>query len=107
MAQMRLLVMVAVVLLGVGASTVRTGAQDLAAGKERIRSWIAGILGKPPVLAPSVAIAVVQNGEIVWEEAFGWADQQRRIAATPATPYYLASVSKIFTSTALKLLANE
>jgi CubicO group peptidase (beta-lactamase class C family) len=52
-------------------------------------------------------VAVVHGGAIVWEEAFGWADQQRRIAATPATPYYLASVTKAFTGTALALLAGE
>src|SRR5262249_2749278 len=56
---------------------------------------------------PSIAIAVVQGDKIVWEEAFGWADLQRRIAATPATPYYLASITKVFTGTALAILANE
>ena len=85
----------------------RTSAQDLAAGKERIRSIIRNALGKPPNLLPSTALAVVQDGRIVWEEAFGWADQERRIAATPTTPYSVASVTKAFTGVALAMLASE
>jgi CubicO group peptidase (beta-lactamase class C family) len=54
-----------------------------------------------------MAIAVVQGDAIVWEEAFGWADQQRRITAMATMPYALASVTKVLTGTALALLANE
>jgi len=93
------------VLLGALATPRHMRAQDLADGKERIRSMIRKELGGPTRL-PSMAVAVVYRDAIVWEEAFGWADQQRRIAATPATPYYLASVTKAFTGTALALLAD-
>ena len=94
------------VLLGAVASSLRIGAQDLAGGKERIRSTIRKELEGPTRLS-SVAVAVVHGDAIVWEEAFGWADQQRRIAATPATPYYLASVTKVLTGAALTLLADD
>src|SRR5690242_40243 len=104
--QPKLRVIVAVVLLGGLASPLGLGAQDRAANKERIRSFITSEVGKPPAL-PSMAIAVVKDDVIVWEEAFGWADQRRRVAATTTTPYYLASVTKVLTSTALSLLANE
>ena len=57
--------------------------------------------GAAPALLPSMSVAVVHGDAIIWEEALGWADQQRRIAATPTTPYYLASVTKAFTGTAL------
>ena len=39
---------------------------------------------------PSLAVAVAQQGEIVWEAAFGWADREGRRAATPHTLYSLA-----------------
>jgi len=81
-------------------------AQDLDGGKERIRSLIVSELGGATGL-PSMAVAVVRGDAIVWEEAFGWADHEGRIAATPTTPYYLASVTKVFTGTALALLASE
>lgn len=56
--------------------------------------------------APSVAISVARHGQIVWEEGFGWADRERRIAATAYTPYMIASTSKPLTGTALMLLVQ-
>ena len=56
---------------------------------------------------PSFAVAVAKNGEIVWEEAFGWADLQRRIPATVHTMYSLASVSKPITATGLMVLVEQ
>ena len=55
---------------------------------------------------PSIAVAAAQNGEFVWEEAFGWADRENRVRATPHTPYSLASISKPITSTALMTLVD-
>ncbi|MHC4695920.1 MAG: serine hydrolase domain-containing protein [Planctomycetota bacterium] len=56
---------------------------------------------------PSVAIAVAKDGKIIWEEAFGWADKERKIKATPRTPYALASLSKTFTATAVMILVEQ
>src|SRR5262245_33580245 len=103
----RLAIVVLAVLLGAVGTPRSMRAQDPPAGKERIRSVITGALGAPPARLPSAALAVVHGDEIVWEEAFGWADQERRIAATPTTPYNVASVTKVFTGMALAILANE
>ena len=35
---------------------------------------------------PSVAVAVARDGRIVWEEAFGWADRENRVAGHAAHP---------------------
>ena len=56
---------------------------------------------------PSVAVAVARNGRIIWEEAFGWADRENLIPATPHTSYSLASISKSFTGTALMILRER
>jgi CubicO group peptidase (beta-lactamase class C family) len=56
---------------------------------------------------PSLAVAVAQNGQILWEEAFGWADREARIPATPHTLYSLASISKPITATAIVLLGER
>ena len=56
---------------------------------------------------PSISIAVAQHGEIIWEEAFGLADKEKGIAATSDTMYYVASVSKTFTATGLKVLEER
>ncbi len=56
---------------------------------------------------PSLAIAAARDGEFVWEEAFGWADRENRVLATPHTPYSLASISKPITATALMTLVEQ
>jgi CubicO group peptidase (beta-lactamase class C family) len=53
---------------------------------------------------PSVAVAVARDGEILWEEAFGWADRENRVPATPHTLYSLASISKPITATGIMVL---
>lgn len=56
---------------------------------------------------PSVSVAVAEDGKIVWEEAFGWADLEKRVPASPHTMYSLASISKPFTATGLMRLVQE
>lgn len=56
---------------------------------------------------PSLAIAVAQGQTILWEEGFGWADRERRIAATPHTMYSLASITKPITTTGLMILKER
>ena len=55
---------------------------------------------------PSLAVAVAQNGRILWEQGFGWADVQAQILATEHTRYALASVSKPMTATGLMVLVE-
>ncbi len=54
---------------------------------------------------PSIAIAVARHGKIVWEHAFGKSDIEKQQIATVNTPYYIASISKTITATALMTLA--
>lgn len=56
---------------------------------------------------PSIAVAVARNGEILWEEGFGWADREQRIPATEHTLYSLASISKPITATGLMVLLSQ
>jgi CubicO group peptidase (beta-lactamase class C family) len=71
----------------------------------RARAEIARVMKEEGL--PSVAVAVAKDGKIIWEEGFGWADRERRIAATPHTPYALASISKPITATAIMKLAES
>ena len=70
-----------------------------------VRRYILDAMAKANV--PSVAVAVSQHGRIIWEEAFGFADVEHQIRATPHTPYGLASVSKILTATSIMILAEQ
>ena len=56
---------------------------------------------------PSLAVAVAQNGIVLWEEGFGWADRENRIPATPHSLYSLASISKPITATGLMILVER
>jgi len=56
---------------------------------------------------PSISVAVARHGEILWEEAFGFADRENGIRANKETMYYVASVTKTFTATALKILEER
>ncbi len=56
---------------------------------------------------PSIAVAVVRGGTIIWEEAFGWADRESEIAATPETVYPLGSLSKSITATGIMVLVER
>ena len=53
---------------------------------------------------PGAAVAVVQNGIIVFEKGYGTANLEYNIPVTPTTVYHVASVSKQFTAMALVLL---
>ncbi|HVT59601.1 MAG TPA: serine hydrolase domain-containing protein [Thermoanaerobaculia bacterium] len=57
--------------------------------------------------AISLVVAVAQRGRVVWDEAFGWADREGRIAATPDTVYPIASLSKALTATGVFLLVER
>ena len=56
---------------------------------------------------PSLAVAVARDGQIIWEEAFGWANRETREPATAHTLYSLASISKPVTVTALMILVER
>jgi CubicO group peptidase (beta-lactamase class C family) len=55
---------------------------------------------------PSIAVAVVKDGRIIWEEGFGWADREKQVRATAHTAYSLASITKPVTATAIVTLAQ-
>ena len=56
---------------------------------------------------PGASVAVIRDGQVVLRRAYGMADLERRVAATPTTGYRLASVSKQFTAMAVMLLVKD
>jgi CubicO group peptidase (beta-lactamase class C family) len=57
--------------------------------------------------APSFAVGVARDGKVIWQEALGWADREKKVPATSDTIYPVASVSKSMTATGLFLLADR
>ena len=56
---------------------------------------------------PGASVLVVRDGKVVVSRAYGLADVEAHVAATPHTNYRLASVTKQFTATAILLLSQD
>ena len=56
---------------------------------------------------PGMAVAVLENQQVVFAEGFGYADLANRIPATADTPYNIASLSKTFAAAVLMKLVEE
>jgi CubicO group peptidase (beta-lactamase class C family) len=55
---------------------------------------------------PSVAAAVLRDGELIWQTAVGVADVEADLEATPDTQYRLGSITKTFTAAAIMQLRD-
>jgi serine beta-lactamase-like protein LACTB len=53
---------------------------------------------------PGFALAVAVDGQVVWSEAFGYADLEAKRPTTPATQFRIGSVSKSLTAAAVAQL---
>jgi CubicO group peptidase (beta-lactamase class C family) len=60
-----------------------------------------------PADAPGLALAVVQDGRLVFEKGWGLASLDYGVPITPSTVFHVASVSKQFTAFAITLLAQQ
>jgi CubicO group peptidase (beta-lactamase class C family) len=58
-------------------------------------------------IIPSVSISVAKDGNVIWQEAFGWADKTEKRAANPETIYSLASLTKPLTATGIMILYEK
>lgn len=52
------------------------------------------------------AVAVAQNGQVLFEQGFGYRDVEHKLPVTPETIFGIASVSKSFTALAIMQLAD-
>ena len=73
--------------------------------KAKIDAAADQVLSKTGV--PSASVAIVQNGTIVYTQAYGKAKLDPPVPATPAMRYSIGSISKQFTASAILLLEQE
>ncbi len=99
----RPVLVLALLLLGAGALPAQdslpaetTGAIDKAAEEVLAASG-----------APSASVAVVRDGRLAYERAYGTADLETKTKATPQMRYSIGSISKQFTAAAVLLLQEE
>ena len=56
---------------------------------------------------PGLAVSIVENGEIFYQNSFGNADISTKIAVTPDTPFAIASITKVFTAMSVLQLIEQ
>ena len=69
------------------------------------RKIVDGLLAADPI--PALSIAVMHRDQLLWAEAFGTADLELGVPATPAHRFRLGSVSKVITATLAATLAAD
>jgi CubicO group peptidase (beta-lactamase class C family) len=57
--------------------------------------------------SPGCAVAVIQRGDIIYENGYGLADRENRVRITPKTVFHAASLAKQFTAMSIMLLVNS
>jgi CubicO group peptidase (beta-lactamase class C family) len=55
---------------------------------------------------PGLSIGIVYDQNLIWAKGYGFANLEKKIPATPQTAYRIASISKLFTSTAIMQLRD-
>lgn len=99
------------VLLGIGtasASTAQTTTQQPAVIVHgEIGARVDSFLTRAALHGLSGAIVVAQHGDVILEKGYGLADRERGTAIGPETPFFIGSLAKQFTATAVLRLAAD
>jgi CubicO group peptidase (beta-lactamase class C family) len=56
---------------------------------------------------PGMSAAILKDRQVVWAKGFGYSDYEGRVAATPETPYEIASLTKTMAATLLMQLVEQ
>ena len=102
----RLLVVVCIaVQLGFSADPPAVaGHPEVASAIRVLDAWIAArVIDREQ---PGLSIGVVYDQQLIWSKGYGFADLEKKSPATPATLYRIASISKLFTSSAVLQLRD-
>ena len=74
-------------------------------GLDNYISTIFGILQVDTM--PGASVLVAQNGDIIYQKGFGYADIEKKIQVTPETKFKIGSISKQFTAASILKLQEE
>ena len=101
---------VLIVLLTIGCASTKMECPEAVKGDYEaafayLDDYIEARMKKSKVVGLSVA--VVDDREVLWTRGFGYADKENGIAATPGTLFDPASVTKVFTATAVMQLVEQ
>ena len=98
-------------LMLIGAGAVRAQAQEPAPAEpndvrvDRFRQQLEA--DRERLKIPGLSAVILEDGEVLWTQGFGYADVERRVPATPDTLYHIASVTKTFTAILVLQLVEQ
>jgi CubicO group peptidase (beta-lactamase class C family) len=84
---------------------VSTNALDISGMVEKFRQEIQQRMQQENI--PGLAIAIVDDQNVLWMEGFGYTDWDKKIPVTPDTLFSIQSMSKSFTATAAMFAAQD
>ena len=90
-----------VAFLSIAAATAALGADDLALEVNQLFA----MFDKPG--SPGCSVGVIRDGDFVYKRSFGYASLELGVQLTPASVFYMASVSKQFTAASIVLAAEQ
>jgi CubicO group peptidase (beta-lactamase class C family) len=86
------------------AEPVKAPAPSVPAG-DAVERYVRSVMEQRGI--PGVSVAVARGGKLLASQAWGMSNVEHSVAATPDTVYLLASITKMFTATAILQLAEE
>ncbi|MEW9625727.1 serine hydrolase domain-containing protein [Rhodanobacter geophilus] len=96
---MRLAALFALSLLAAGTASATTTADAIRHANRLMQKYTGDV--------PGASLLVIKDGKPLLDRGYGMADLEHHVAATSATDYRLASVTKQFTAAAILLLAQD
>jgi CubicO group peptidase (beta-lactamase class C family) len=95
----RSLVLFALISCSVAASAGRAGAQSGGAAFVWFEQYLDALRQQAAV--PGLSAAILADGDVVWEQGFGFGDVESSSRATPDTPYQIGDLTSTFAATLL------
>lgn len=80
------------------------GHPEVKARLEVLDRWLATTVAERE--QPAISVGIVYDQDLIWARGYGFSDVASKRPATPATIYRVASISKLFTATALMQLRD-
>ncbi len=78
---------------------------EVASQIDLLAAWIEGQMAYAS--QPGLSIGIIHDQDLIWARGFGYANLERQVPATAATLYRIASITKLFTATAIMILRDE